>query len=63
MIMTLDELLEQYWNVAYAEGKEGRNQDTEDAIAQRTLIAIHAEVRRLILAGRDTQSATTKLKG
>jgi hypothetical protein len=46
--MTLDELLEQYWSAAYAEGKEGRNHDTEDAIAQRTLIAIHAEVRRLI---------------
>jgi hypothetical protein len=48
MIMTLDELLEQYWNAAYAEGKEGRNHDTEDALAQRTLIAIHAEVKRLI---------------
>lgn len=54
--MTLDELLEQYWNAAYTEGKEGRNHDTKDAIAQRTLVAIHAEVQRLILAERNRQS-------
>ena len=44
----LDELLAQYWDAAYAEGAEGRDHDTEDAIAQRTLNAINAEVKRMV---------------
>jgi hypothetical protein len=39
----LDDLLERYWNAAHAEGKEGRDHDTEDGTAQRTLAEIHAE--------------------
>lgn len=44
----LNELLERYWSAAHAEGKEGRDHDTEDGIAQQTLSAIHAEVERLV---------------
>lgn len=42
----MNELLERYWNAAYAEGKEGRDHDTEDGIAQQTLSAILAEVAK-----------------
>ena len=42
----LNDLLERYWNAAYAEGKEGRDHDTEDGLAQLTLAEIHAEVAK-----------------
>lgn len=54
----LDTLLDQYWGAAYAEGKEGRNHDTEDGLAQQTLCAIHVEVQRLIDCGGDTEGGT-----
>jgi hypothetical protein len=44
----LNELLDAYWHAAYAEGAEGRNHDTEDGIAQKTLSAIQKEVANLI---------------
>ena len=43
----LEELLAQDLAAAYAEGKEGRTHDTEDARAQKTLSAIRAEFRAL----------------
>jgi len=49
----LNALLERYWNEAYAEGMEGRDHDTDDWMAQRTLTEIHAEVMRMIEAERD----------
>lgn len=36
-----DELLNRYWNRAYAEGKEGRDHDTETGDAQITLNELH----------------------
>ena len=50
----LNELLERYWNAAYAEGKEGRDHDTEDGMAQHTLTEINIEVQRM-LAEAETQ--------
>lgn len=44
----LNELLDAYWHAAYAEGAEGRNHDTEDAVAQKTLIALQNEIANLI---------------
>ena len=49
----LNDLLERYWDAAYAEGKEGRDHDTEDGVAQRTAADIHAEVQRLVEAERE----------
>lgn len=37
----LDSLIGTYWDLAYAEGKEGRDHDTEDGAAQRTLFEIN----------------------
>jgi len=42
------ELIAEYWNLAYAEGKEGRNHDTPDGAAQRTLSAIEAALASLV---------------
>lgn len=38
------ELIGQYWDLAYAEGKEGRTTDTPNGDAQRTLAAIEAKL-------------------
>jgi hypothetical protein len=51
--MKLDELLSAYWEAAYAEGKEGRDHDTEDGVAQRALSAIHEEVAAMVKAERE----------
>lgn len=48
MYSELDNLLGQYWDLAYAEGKDGRVHDTVEGAAQKTLAAIHAEVEGLI---------------
>lgn len=56
----LNELLKRYWDAAYNEGKEGREHDTEDGIAQRTLSEIYAEVRRLIESGQISTTHTDK---
>lgn len=37
-----EELLDQYWQCAFDEGREGRTHDTEDGKAQRTLSALRA---------------------
>jgi hypothetical protein len=39
---SLDELLAQYWDCAFEEGRTGRTHDTHDSLAQRTLCAIRA---------------------
>ena len=36
----LEDLLADYWDAAYAEGKEGRVHDTVDGLAQRALSAL-----------------------
>lgn len=41
----LRDLIGQYWDLAYAEGKEGRDHDTEDGAAQRCWSAIDAEIQ------------------
>jgi hypothetical protein len=51
--VTLDELLSDYWDAAYSEGIQGRTYDTPESLAQKTLCAIHAEVRRLVAAERE----------
>lgn len=43
----LMELVAQYWDLAYAEGAEGRTHDTEDGAAQRVLSEIRAAVQAL----------------
>lgn len=43
-------LIGEYWALAYAEGEEGRNHDTEDGAAQRTHAAIAKAVKGLIAA-------------
>lgn len=43
-------LIGEYWGLAYAEGAEGRNHDTEDGAAQRTHAAIAKAVNDLIAA-------------
>lgn len=50
---TLDELLETYWDAAYAEGKGRHHFDTESAIAQKTLLAIYAEFDRIAAIQRE----------
>lgn len=40
-------LVAQYWELAYAEGAEGRTHDTEDGAAQRTLSEIRAAAQAL----------------
>lgn len=55
--MNLDELLIAYWDAAYAEGKEGRDHDTEDGVAQRTLSAIYEEVAAMVKAEREACAA------
>lgn len=45
----LETLLDQYWRAAHAEGKEGRDHDTEDGVAQRTL----AEIRELFATANE----------
>ncbi len=40
-------LVDRYWELAYAEGKEGRDHDTEAGEAQATLSAIRASARAL----------------
>lgn len=49
----LEELLDQYWCAAIAEGREGRQHDTEDGLAQRTLNELRAEVQRLVTVERE----------
>jgi len=48
----LDEMLREriaeYWSIAYAEGKEGRTQDTEDGAAQATWHAIDGLIKALV---------------
>ena len=44
----LDELLGEYWDTAYAEGREGRAHDTPEGRAQRALHAIHAHVASMV---------------
>lgn len=43
----LMELVAQYWDLAYAEGAEGRTHDTEDGAAQRVLSEIRAAAQAL----------------
>lgn len=40
----ISELLHQYFELGIAEGREGRNHDTEDGDAQRVLSEIEAEI-------------------
>lgn len=47
-------LIGEYWALAYAEGEEGRNHDTEDGAAQRTHAAIAKAVKDLIAAASST---------
>lgn len=47
MSVKLRELIDEYWSLAYAEGKGGRDHDTEAGDAQRVSCAIDDEIRRL----------------
>lgn len=50
--LKLDEMLREriaeYWSIAYAEGREGRTQDTEDGAAQATWHAIDGLIKSLV---------------
>jgi len=43
----LDALIDRYWELAYAEGKEGRDHDTEDGAAQQCRMEIDAGLAEL----------------
>lgn len=40
-------LIDEYWSIAYAEGSEGRDHDTEDGRAQRCRHLIEVSLKRL----------------
>lgn len=42
-------LIEQYWDLAYQEGKEGRDHDTPDGKAQKCLSAIERSIIKIAL--------------
>lgn len=42
---SLRELIDQYWSLAYAEGREGRTHDTEAGDAQRVSLEIDSAIR------------------
>lgn len=46
-IAALENLISEYWCLAYAEGKESRTHDTEDGAAQRKWSEIQAAIRQL----------------
>ena len=46
-IARLQDLIDTYWNVAFAEGKEGRDYDTEDGAAQQCRHEINTILKRL----------------
>lgn len=50
--MPIDELLDEYWDLAYAEGQRGATTDTPSGDAQRVRSALSAAIERL-LAERD----------
>lgn len=50
---TLEEALGTYWDAAYAEGREGRDHDTELGDAQRALTDIMSAVAALVDAERE----------
>lgn len=43
----LQDLMDNYWNIAFAEGRDGRDHDTEDGAAQRTRSEINAILKRI----------------
>jgi uncharacterized membrane protein YccC len=43
----LTELLGRYWDLAYAEGRDGRTHDTTDGAAQRTLSDLRTLLRKV----------------
>lgn len=49
----LDDLLGEYFDCGVAEGREGRNHDTEDGRAQKALSAIRDRVKALIAEERE----------
>ncbi len=44
---TLEDALGEYWDAAYAEGREGRTHDTADGRAAASLWAIHAAIEHM----------------
>lgn len=44
MSQSLKELIQEYWDAAYLEGKEGRTEDTKDGNAQRIWSAIESKI-------------------
>ena len=45
---SLDELLGKYWDLAYAEGKEGREHDTPEGDASKALYEIKFAIAEVI---------------
>jgi hypothetical protein len=52
-VRELRALIDKYWELAYAEGKEGRDHDTEDGAAQATSCAINEAIRALAGEGKE----------
>lgn len=51
----LREQIDRYWNLAYAEGVEGRTHDTKDGDAQKTSMEIDRLINELSDDGRVTR--------
>lgn len=49
MTRTTMELIDVYWDAAFAEGKEGRTHDTKDGTAQKTRAALEQRIKELEL--------------
>lgn len=46
-VYSLRNLIDEYWSIAYAEGMDGRTQDTEDGRAQKCRHEIEVLLKRL----------------
>ena len=55
--MNLIDALGAYWNAAYAEGREGREHDTEDGAAQQALFEVRGAVATEVAAERERIAA------
>lgn len=56
----LDDALGAYWDAAYAEGRGGRDHDTEDGAAQTALLQVRVAVAALVAAERERRVKVEK---
>jgi hypothetical protein len=58
LVDRLNELIDRYWDLAYAEGQEGRTHDTASCDAQRTRDEISRAISNLAGAEATTEITT-----